>query len=423
MDRIMHGENEACLRACRAGLCCFLEEFQAAGLASTAKNEEFFENVESCYTSNELACYEYSSCLVMTLERKEPVTTSPSPTMLIPPPTPVLPYANPGVIYSSCAGPENFQLITNQEINQNMKCLSACEKGLCCYIDLFAKRGITAIDEDGNAVEVESCWEGNEVICSGYEPCLVLTMAVKPSPPPASPMTYRPVSEAPSSSSPTSALTSRIPTSKPTDPLSFQIPSNPDGGTIPLANTSAIADACTGAERTELISSGDREAMEECLLRCSQGACCFPNIFTTIGIHVIDEGGSQVDLPSCFEGNEKICGGYTGCLTLSLSYTRPKTLTPTITPPSKFVAEASIDEIDQACNDTDLISSGNLQARDICFDACRNGVCCFAEVFTAIGIQVVDSEEGGKEPIKSCLAGNEKLCAGYSGCLVLTLAS
>jgi hypothetical protein len=318
---------------------------------------------------------------------------------------------------------ENFQLITNQDIDQNERCLSACEKGLCCYIDLFAKRGITAIDEDGNAVEVESCWEGNEAICSGYEPCLVLTIAVKPSPPPVSPMTYRPVSEAPSSSSPTSALTSRIPTSKPTDPLSFQIPSNPDGGTIPLANTSAIAGACTGAERTELISSGDKEAMEDCLLNCWEGACCFRDIFTTIGIHVIDEDGSQVDLPSCFEGNEKICGGYTGCLTLSLSYTRPKTLTPTITPPSKFVAEASIDEIDQACNDADLISSGNLQARDKCFDACRNGVCCFAEVFTAIGIQVVDSEEGGKEPIKSCLAGNEKLCAGYSGCLVLTLAS
>ncbi|KAL3797023.1 hypothetical protein ACHAWO_006659 [Cyclotella atomus] len=218
MDKIMNGEKEACLNACREGLCCFIEEFQAAGLATT------FEDVQSCYTNNELACYGYSSCLVMTLEKQETAaTTSPSPTMLIPPP----PFANPGGIFSSCSGPENFQLITNQDFEQNMKCLSACETGFCCYIDLFAKRGITAMDEDGNVVEVDSCWKGNEAICSGYEPCLVLTMEAKPSPPLVSPMTYRPVSEAPASSSPTPASPTRIPTHKPTDPVTFLIPSNP----------------------------------------------------------------------------------------------------------------------------------------------------------------------------------------------------
>ena len=73
-----------------------------------------------------------------------------------------------------------------------------------------------------------------------------------------------------------------------------------------------------------------------------------------------------------------------------------------------------IDEINEACNgsNTGLISSGNLQARDKCFDAYRNGICCYTEVFNAIGIQVVNNNEGGKEPIQSCLAGNEKRCSG-----------
>jgi hypothetical protein len=172
----------------------------------------------------------------------------------------------------------------------------------------------------------------------------------------------------------------------------------PASSTIPAANKPAIAYACTGAENASLISSGDIRAREDCLNVCTQGACCYPDIFNALGIYVIDDNGDHAKLESCLLGNEKICGDYTGCLTLSLSYSRPKTASPTITPPDKFVAEAPVEEIHRECSqNSDLITSGDEQAREACFNACRTGICCYADVFNAKGMMTVN-DQGEKVP-------------------------
>ena len=409
IERIINGDKKSCLEACINGLCCFIEEFIDAGFEQTDETGHLMD-AQSCYKSNELTCYDYKSCLVMTLEKHERQTVSPSPTMSVPPPVPIVPYANAEEIYSSCSGEENMRLITNQNVEANIRCLNACSPGICCYMDLFSRRGITAYDEQGKPVVVDSCWDNNQQICAGYEECLVLTLAAKPVMSPTTTRgTFSPIS---------TTSTSLEPTSNPTEKTII-----PGPITIPAADVVSIANECTGAEKTDLISSGNKAAMEACLRVCSQGACCYNQVFNSIGVYMMNNEGDHLQLESCFEGNEVICGQYTGCLTLSLSYSRPKTSSPTITPPKRYVADAPIEDINNACSGQDnieLITSGDKTTIDMCFNACKTGVCCYAEVFNAVGMQTLN--DGNKKPVLSCLTGNEIKCGGYAGCLVLTLS-
>jgi hypothetical protein len=129
MQKIINGDKWDCLDACKAGMCCYIDEFIAAGITAKDEVSGAAVGVDSCMEGNELACYEYSSCLVMTLEREPKVTLSPSPTMAIPPPAPIVPYANVGQIYDACSGPKNMELITNHDFEANINCLNACSKG------------------------------------------------------------------------------------------------------------------------------------------------------------------------------------------------------------------------------------------------------------------------------------------------------
>ncbi|KAL3782962.1 hypothetical protein HJC23_003118 [Cyclotella cryptica] len=448
IEKIKSGDKKECLNACSAGLCCYIDQFNAAGIISKDQNG-FPMNLESCMKGNEVNCFDYAICLVMTLERETTQTHSPSPAMVVPRPVSIdiVPYANAGKIFQACSGPDNIKLITNQNIQASMNCLDACSDGLCCYIDMFSKRGITAFDEEGNTLVIDSCWEGNEEVCSGYEGCLVLTLAPsKPTPsspalnspltsssvtPPstAPPSTASPMTTAPTTARPQTLSPTTKPTSRPTDSFSEVDLATEPIASIAAAPVEAITEACTGTEKINLLSRGDDKTQAECLKVCSQGACCFADIFNAIGISIIDETGDHVKIKSCLEGNEIACSDYSGCLNLSLSYSRPMTSSPTTTTPApsvpfKFVAEAPLQEIKSACSgeeNTNLITSGDEKAITECFNACRLGVCCYSSVFNAIGISALD-EQGNKVPINSCFAGNEVICRDYSGCLTLTLA-
>ncbi|KAL7486740.1 hypothetical protein ACHAW6_012340 [Cyclotella cf. meneghiniana] len=439
-------DKKECLNACRTGMCCYIDQFNAAGIISRDENG-FPVNVESCMKGNEVICADYANCLVMTVGRESIKTHSPSPTLVIPRPlsSDPVPFANSGLIFEACSSPDNVKLITNQDLQASMKCLDACSEGLCCYIDMFSKRGITAFDEEGNALVIDSCWEGNEEVCTGYEGCLVLTLTgpkptpsspalnsssatpslFAPPPPTVPPTTASPVTTVPATARPKPSSQSTKLTSKPTE----LIGSFSEVDSIAPAPLEAITKACTGTEKTNLLSRGDEETQAECLSVCSQGACCFAEIFNAIGISVIDETGNHVDIKSCLEGNEIACKDYSGCLSLSLSYSRPATTSPTTATPApsvliKFVAEAPLEEINSACTgkeNIDRITNGDEKAITECFNVCWLGVCCYASVFNAIGISAID-EQGNNIPIDSCFAGNELICRDYSGCLTLTLA-
>lgn len=141
---------------------------------------------------------------------------------------------------------------------------------------MFSKRGITAFDEEGNALVIDSCWEGNEEVCTGYEGCLVLTLTgpkptpsspalnsssatpslFAPPPPTASPVTTVPATARPKPSSQSTKLTS-----KPTE----LIGSFSEVDSIAPAPLEAITKACTGTEKTNLLSRGDEETQAECV--------------------------------------------------------------------------------------------------------------------------------------------------------------
>jgi hypothetical protein len=288
---------------------------------------------------------------------------------------------------------------------------------------------------------LDSCYDGNEQICAGYEGCLVLTLAApKPKPPPPpltaiSAVTTRPSPQPTILSTPEPIMSqSHVPTKV----LPFQSPiveqaPVPDPTTkpltIPAAPLDAITKACTGLDKTSLISSGDEQAKAECLSVCSQGACCYADVFNAIGIHVIASTGSKNELETCFAGNEVVCGGYSGCLTLSLApKSRPETVATTVTPAPtapliKYVPDAPKDEISKACtSNQNLIMSGDEQAKQDCFNVCQPGICCYSSVFGAMGMQRIN-DQGNKVDLESCFDGNEIICGGYSGCLTLTLSA
>ena len=73
------------------------------------------------------------------------------------------------------------------------------------------------------------------------------------------------------------------------------------------------------------------------------------------------------------------------------------------------VPSAPIADIQKACTGnqvTFLITNGDLQARSMCANACKNGLCCF-------------SSQLGFDMMESCYAGNEQACTEYASCLIL----
>jgi hypothetical protein len=119
-------------------MCCYIDQFNAAGIISRHENG-LAVNVESCMRGNEAICSDYANCLVMTLERESIQTHSPSPTIVVPRPFSIdaVPFANSGLIFEACSGPDNMKLITNQDIQASMKCLDACSEGELSFRDYF----------------------------------------------------------------------------------------------------------------------------------------------------------------------------------------------------------------------------------------------------------------------------------------------
>ena len=67
-------------------------------------------------------------------------------------------------IAATCSGFENFEMISSNITTARDQCISACTNGLCCFAEQL-----------GYGSWMQSCYNGNEVICIEYSPCLVLS--------------------------------------------------------------------------------------------------------------------------------------------------------------------------------------------------------------------------------------------------------
>ena len=89
---------------------------------------------------------------------------------------------------------------------------------------------------------------------------------------------------------------------------------------IPPAHSFEIADACSGQENIQLISSNFVSAYDKCINACTNGLCCFVKQLGFDKMMLLSDMGDDVVMQSCYEGNEEQCNGYLPCLVLSKAF-------------------------------------------------------------------------------------------------------
>eukprot|EP00985_Skeletonema_marinoi_P029122 scaffold26810_cov142-Skeletonema_marinoi.AAC.14 len=153
---------------------------------------------------------------------------------------------------------------------------------------------------------------------------------------------------------------------------------------VPIANLSEINNACTSPTSKNLIVGGNIAAKVECLTACEPGLCCYAEILRNAGL--TDIAGNPANIRSCFDSNRDICGGYSGCLTLTLGNSGQSSL---------VVPEIPTQDLSFLCSvESRAIPTGVLN----CFEECRKGSCC-----TAL-------------PPESCFDKYQDVCGQYAPC-------
>ena len=324
--------------------------------------------------------------------------------------------------------PDNLNQLCRKRLNMGLNqpsraldfedevCFDACLPSKCCQAMKVAGESDTDSIISYLGYVMTSCEHRNGEECRAYN---ATCFGIFDEPPPPEPVSFPSVSPSKGSSSPSEELfesssptlaPTRYPTSSPfTSEPSFgpsYIPSSahPSIGPsisrtaqptrpirVPKANLQQISNACTSPTSKNLIVGGNLAAKVQCLTACEPGLCCYADILRNSGL--IDSSGNPADIQSCFDSNRDVCGGYSGCLALTL---------PVNTEPSLLVPEIPTQDLSILCSaESRATPSGVLN----CFNECQKGSCCTAS------------------PLESCFDEFQDICGQYGPCQAMLDAS